>query len=378
MNPQPARVLHVIDSLDLGGAQTFLLGLLPLIDESRFAIDVAAIHGPGLFSVEFDRIGFSPTHLARSRFDPRIPFRLRRLIRGENYDIVHAHLVPSSFLCEKFRLFLGIRRLITHVHSLYRRHRGYEYQNFLERRIYRASDLVVGCSKTVVDGVPTAVPARVLYNGVDATRFAPAEAEVRKEVRHELGLSEGDFVVGFTGRLVRVKNPMVLCRAAAKLREKVPSLKLLIVGSGTLEAELRGLVHKLGISDRVIFAGYQSAIERYLAAMDVFVIPSDFEGQGISLIEAMACRIPSVVADFEAAPEIITDGVEALQFARGNADSLAEQVLRYYEDESLRTRCAEAGRKRVLETFTAGHSSQRLMEIYRELLESPPGGERRR
>lgn len=357
----------MIDGMGLGGAQRFLINLAAFWPHDRMPMEVAALHGPGELSGELASLGVKLHHLCASKFDPRLPFRLRRLVRDGNYDLVHAHLIPSIFLCEKLRRWLGIPKLVAHVHAIYGKQRGYAYQNFLESRIYRDADCVVACSWTALRSLPRMVNGGVVYNGIDTRRFAPITSEARQRARDSLGYANADFVVGTSGRLAKGKNQALLLEAARGLADSIPKLRVLIVGSGPEESNLRLKAQALGIESKVCFAGFRERVENYLAAMDAFVFSSEEEGLGLALIEAMGCGLPCISADFEAAKEINGEDEACLLFTRNSAESLVERIRAVHADADLRARLSERSRARVLEEFSAERMSLALQNLYEGL-----------
>lgn len=364
---QIIQVLQVIDALNIGGAQRAVLNWISGLRETRFRISLAVLHGPGTMDAAFNAAGCVPHYLASSKWDPRIVWRLRAMIRKGNFDIVHAHLVPSSFLCERFRTFLGIRRCVIHAHTFYQRN-DQQYQNVLERGMYRHADLLLGCSKAVLDSIPSNLPKRVAYNGVDFNQFAVVP---QNAIREKLGFQPNDFVVGTVGRLAPAKDPETLCRAVALL-DDIPEIRLLFVGSGPLHNRLEQLAAELHITDRVIFAGAQQDVTPFLHAMNMFVLPSRTEGFGLSLIEAMACGRPCIAANSPAITEIFSPGKEGLIFQPGDAQNLAAQIRTFYQNPKLRQRCATAGRDHAHAVFSLDAAAHSLIESYEYLLQQTP------
>ena len=142
-------------------------------------------------------------------------------------------------------------------------------------------------------------------------------------VRAALGIAPDAPVVGTVGRLAEVKQQGVLIRAFAQVLPAFPAARLLLVGDGPLRAELEGLAGSLGLGGAVLFAGYQSNPERYLAAMDVFVLPSRAEAMPLVIPEAWAAGRPVVASRVGGIPELIADGKTGLLVAPGDVDGLA-------------------------------------------------------
>lgn len=365
----PVRVLHVIDSMNPGGAQRALLHLIRAMDPERFACDVAVLHGPGPVTAEFAQHGIAPVHLARTKWDPRIPWRLGRLIRSQRYDVVHAHMVPSGFLCEELRKLYAIPRLVVHVQILYRFHEKQRYQNLLEPLMYRRADRVIACSRSVLDSIPRARRAVVVYNSLGEDELAAlAACPAQNDARRVLDLPAGAPVIGTVARISPNKNHLMLCHLAAALAPRLKGLTVLFVGSGPEEPAVRALAERLGIANRVIITGYRPDVRPYLAAMDAYVTASLAEGLPVAVIEAMAARKACVLPDCPWAHE--TGGDSAVYFDPRDMDSLIGQTARVLTDAPLRETLGSAAQARARQLFSARRMAQDVAAVYEEIISS--------
>lgn len=355
------RVLHVLDSMKLGGIQTLLRAVLSRLGEYGIDCDLAVLHGPGPFSESFVRTGFPPIHLAASRWDPRIPWKLRRLLRVKAPDIVHAHGVPSCTFSE----WLRPQRLVEHVHQI--RGCGGKVERIIERGLYRQCDLLLACSRAAGDSVSTPVETRVIYNGIDPARFRPPSAVERNEARERFGFAAKDLVLGMTGRITRNKGQHRVCEALLACRERHPQLRLLLAGSGTEEESLRAWCATHGLADQVRFAGFQLDVLPVLHTLDAFIMASEAEGLGLSLLEAMSTGLPCLVSNFPAAAEIVTHDEDALIFTRGNASNLIEAIGDCVESPHKRLEWGARAREVVLDRFTLDETVAQFATAYRSL-----------
>jgi glycosyltransferase involved in cell wall biosynthesis len=357
-----------MDSLKVGGVQSFALQLGKCFDDPRFILSFAALHGEGL-DPRFSEMRPKPLAAGARRLDPALLFRLRGIIRSGDYDIVHAHDTPSSFLCERFRKFFGIRRLIVHIHHLYRRQDNQRLQNLVEIAAYRNADLILGCSQHILNKLPRSIPKEMLPYGLDTDKFKPQDERVRAAARAEFGFAPANVVLGFVGRLIQCKEPWLLLQAMSRLTGEFPELRALIVGAGPEEASLRSLAERLRIQERIVFAGYRTDVSNCLAAMDIFAMLShEVEGFGLALAEAMAMGKPCVTSDYPAARELIKPGEDVLTFPSGDATALAECVRKFARDSDSRAEFGAAARRAIVERFEARQCARHLAEIYARLL----------
>jgi glycosyltransferase involved in cell wall biosynthesis len=163
-------------------------------------------------------------------------------------------------------------------------------------------------------------------------------------------------VIGTVGRLSDVKRQDLLLRALVRL----PDARLLVVGDGPLRAELEELSRQLRVADRVQWAGFQADVMPFLSAMDVFALPSRFEGMPLAILEAWRSGLPVVASRVGGLPEMIRDGDNGLLFEEGNLDELTQALARLLADAPLRQELAHAGRQELQHRF----GSQRMARSY--------------
>lgn len=288
------RVLHIITGLGIGGAEQqlrLMLRHLPV------ACDVVTLTNPGPVADGIRADGTRVVELGmRGNRDPAALPRLVGLIREGRYDVVHTHLYRACVHGRPAARFAGVRAVVATEHSL-----GDELIEGRPltrgvRALYLATERLgaatVAVSATVAGrlrdwGVPDH-RIHLVPNAIDAARFR-FDPVARIAVRARLGLPPDAVVVGGVGRLVSGKRFGTLVRACAAL----PGVRLLLVGDGPEQAALRSLAGRLGIADRVVFAGaYGSGPAELLSAMDVFVSPSVEEAFGLSVLEALAAGLP--------------------------------------------------------------------------------------
>jgi glycosyltransferase involved in cell wall biosynthesis len=233
-------------------------------------------------------------------------------------------------------------------------------------------------------GLPRDRVTRIPH-GVDTRRFRPADPALRAECRRELDLEPGDLVVCWTGRLLRGKGLERLLDAFAVVVAGEPRARLVLVGSGegqslSIEAALRERAGDPPLAGRVRMPGRVDAVERALAAADLFVFPSEFEALGLSLIEAAACGLPAVASRTGGIVDVVDEGVSGLLVPPGDAGALAEALLTLLGDpEGLRA-MGEAARARACREFDEELAFERYRALFAELAGSvtrraaPAGG----
>jgi glycosyltransferase involved in cell wall biosynthesis len=211
-------------------------------------------------------------------------------------------------------------------------------------------------------------PAKVMHvpNGVDAARFALDDDPA--QMRSEYGLPARGPVIGTVGRLTALKRQDVLLNGFARLDH--PTARLLIVGDGPAREELVNLAARLGITDRVVFAGYRERPERALAAMDVFALTSDSEGMPLAILEAWAAGKPVLATRVGGVPELVADGRTGVLFPAGDDAALAYRLNRLLADVPAAAAMGAAGRALVRERYDTRAMAATYLGHYRDLLRS--------
>ncbi|WP_031087226.1 glycosyltransferase [Streptomyces sp. NRRL WC-3549] len=367
------KVLHVITGLGVGGAEQQLRLLLRHLPAR---CDVVTLTNPGAVAEGLRLDGVRVRHLGM-----RCLPRLARLVRQGGYDLVHTHLYRA---CVYGRIAARLARTasVATEHSLGRAEiegrpltRG---TRALYLRTERLGSATVAVSDTVAGrlrdwGVPAA-RIHTVPNGIDAAAFR-FDGGRRRVARALLGLPEDAFVVGGVGRLVPGKRFDVTLRAVAAL----PGAWLLLAGSGPEAGPLRALAGRLGVADRVRFAGECGVdgapdVPAVLGAMDVFVSASREESFGLAVVEALCAGLPVVHGPCPAVDDLlpgqVPDGATRL---RSRADPVAELTA------ALRHRWAGGPRRlpvpRAVDRYDIRLSGRRLMDVYAHALGSPVTGD---
>ena len=225
-------------------------------------------------------------------------------------------------------------------------------------------------AERMVSAARSRVLAKGSIAGVDPSRFKP-DPQARREVRVELGYPKDSVVFLFLGRLNREKGVLDLAAAFARLADNDDRLRLLFVGPdeegmrGTLQRELGAAAPRAG------FVGDTDRPERYLAAADVFCLPSYREGFGVTVIEAGACGVPAIGSRIYGITDAIDDGVTGFLFEPRSAEALAERMGRLARDPDLRQRMGESARAKALRDFPVSGVTAELVSLYSAAIGSP-------
>jgi glycosyltransferase involved in cell wall biosynthesis len=295
--------------------------------------------------------------------------RLRVLLRREGIRLVHVHS-PVAAAGARMVAGRGVRVVYTEHNVWSRYHRATYAANLAT---FPRNDHVFAVSDVVRASVRYPGPLRLLpmppvetlHHGLDpATQLTPVQAD---GVRAELGIPPDAPVIGSIANFKAAKDHATLLRAAARVRQAVPGVRLLLVGQGPLEAETRRLAAELGLQETVVFAGFRTDARRLAAAFDVFTLSSTYEGLPIALIEAMALGRPAVVTRVGGTPEVVSDGAHGLLVPPRDPAALAAGLLRLLGDPGLRASMGAAARSRALD-FDIRKAVRRMEQVYADLL----------
>jgi sugar transferase (PEP-CTERM/EpsH1 system associated) len=367
------RILHVVDTVAVGGLQNGLANIIARLDYPRFEHIVC-----GMRSVEPERMhpfGHGAQVICLPAGAPGSHWQLPALIRvlrrfrpnivhTRNWGTVEGQIAARGLACGRIHSEHGVD-WETAVNEPRRR-------VFLRRVAFELADRVLAVSQNLRDlhAARTGFPAdriAVIHNGVDCARFFPDPA-ARDHVRRELGIHGSDFCIGCVGNLIPVKDHMTLLRGIELLARECGNWRLLIVGDGPEREHLAGYIAASSrLNGRVCFVGMSNHVPKLLNALDVYVLSSVTEGISNSVLEAMATGLPVAVTATGGNPEVVEDAQSGLVFAVGDAQMLAGQLLSLYARSSLRSRLAQHALERVRKHFSVDSMARAYEQVYREV-----------
>lgn len=373
------RVLHLIDSLGGGGAQQILLDLVANWPADGWSLEVIGLHGMEPYGSRIRQAGIPVRVLADSRLHlPKILLGLERHLRRNPPDILHCHLGIANLLGMLLRPPLPSLGTVLHDHS------GEEFTagglpvilrpflRPLEKRLWAQADRVLCVSRAIVEfnklhrGLDED-KLTLLGNAVRLNRF-PGDRQKGLEILGPLGLAPRATVVGGVGRFVAYKGFDVMLRAFAPLAGEFPHAQLVLVGDGPERGSLAELAKSLGLADRVLFTGYQSAIPDLMAAMDVLVCPSRIESFGIVGVEALASGVPVVATRVGGIPDYIEHGVHGLLVDSDDVEGMSRAIGRCQKNPDEAQAMAERGNRRVRAEYSMDNYIRTIEGVYREIL----------
>lgn len=366
------RILHVIDSLGIGGTEA---GLATLIERSRdrFTHSVCCIRGDGLIADRLRAGGTDVQVIGKAEGnDWSLPFRLARHFRTARPHIVHTRnwgSIDGILGARLARVPIVIHgehgREVSDVHGANRK------RNTARRVLAGFTDQVVTVSEQLRTWLVGDVGLRgdkvtLVRNGVDSTRFR--RLADRERLRTALGYTPDDLVFGTVGRLDPVKDQLAIVEVATILAASHPRIKALIVGDGPMQATMAEAIAQSGQHQRVRLLGHRNDVPELMNVMDIFVLPSLGEGLCNTILEAMAVGLPVVATAVGGNAEMVVDGKTGTLVASANRAALAAALTRYAGDPALRAAQGEAGMRRVRACFSIQSMVDGYDGLYRKAL----------
>jgi glycosyltransferase involved in cell wall biosynthesis len=373
------RILQIIPTLDQSGAEKQLTLLARGLLREEFDVHACALTRGGPLEADLGAAGIPVTVVGKRRkFDPYAFWRLWRLIKQLQPDLVHTWIFAANAYGRAAGLLAGVKCLVAGERCV---DPWKSWELWFDRYFAKRTARIVANSEGVREFyVGKGIPAEkidVIPNGIPP---APPCSTTRQEILAELGLAEGARLVGLIGRLWPQKRVKDAIWAADLLKVIRDDVYLLIIGDGPHRQRLERFRDQCEIRDKVLFLGHRSDVPRLLPHFDVLWSPSAYEGQSNTILEAMAAGVPVVATDIPGTRELVVDGEtgylvstegwpsNATTVNKTVAAGLAKYTVRILDDRALSQRLGEAARKRMLDEFSVEKMVARYADLYRRLL----------
>lgn len=303
-----------------------------------------------------------------------------RLIKKENYDIVHTHETKASLITRIAAYLAGCDHIIYGLHGVtfndpHSRLKRFFYI-FLEKLTVWMADFIVSVSHDAISeyqkaGIALSKPYEVIYSGIDVESFTGCKFsdEERRKNRHELGVAPDDILLVNIGRFSWAKGQRFTIEAFSRLASKYSNLKLLLVGEGECKAECIEMAKQLAISDRIIFYGFSPEVAKLAWLSDIFLITSLREGLPRVVVEASLCMLPTVGFEVEGIREIIDDGQNGYIVPQYDIEMLVQRVEELLLSEELRKDFALRSYQKAIYKWDHRLMVDKLRKLYLALLE---------
>ena len=371
-------VFQIISSLVPAGAERLVVHLLEYLDRERFAPVCISLTDPvgSHLEVRVQQLGVPLYFLGKGdKMSFEVLRKLDALFRQYHPAVVHTHLLALNYAYPLMIRYRTPARVYT-VHSLAEKDVGLRTAPIVRALAfrYRVGRVVpVAIAEEVRNSIqklygypnPPLIP-----NGIPTDEYAP-DPNKRAQWRQAHGIETHATILTHVGRFAPPKNHALLIEAFARVRTSAP-LYLLLVGGGELENTVREQVAALGLESRVCFLGIRADVADILRASDAFVLSSRWEGNPMSVMEAMTAGLPVVSTAVGGVPELVQHGATGLLVPAGDARALAEAMAQIGLDAPLRAAMGDIARQTALERFDVRVMSHAYAKFYLELLHSSP------
>ena len=364
----PVRMLLVVDSLEVGGAERHVVDLASALQRKGHEVEVACSIADGP-SKPLEETGVPVRPLTRRLVKRRVSLAyargIRKLLRESRFDLVHAHIYASAVAAAIATRGTGLPLVVTeHTEASWQN----RWARLCSRWTYRRARRIIAVSTPIErrlierDGVPRELVTLIPNAVIPVSGNPPDLADTLPD-----GWSQRPLV-GVVARLQPEKGVATFLKAAAHVSKVSPEARFLVIGDGALREELLDLVGRVGLQERVRFLGYRAHARALTGLLDVLVVPSLTEGSPLIVLEAMAAGVPVVASAVGGIPDQVRHGEEGVLVPPGDPDALAGALGALLEDPAHAHRLGEAGRRRTENEFSHEALVRRIEAVYRVAL----------
>ena len=373
--------IHTLPIISGSGINTFLS--MKGMDRNVFNVELAC--APGGRLIDLVRKNRMKVRTFKNLVQPIHPLKdllviadITYFLKKHKYHIVHTHNSKAGFIGRLAARIAGVPVVIHTVHGFAFHDQEPRWKQLLFKNLERLAshmcDRMIFISQPLVDwALKEKIVKRDkivrIYSGIDLDQFRPVTEDDKDKIRKKWNIGHDDAVIGIVSKLWEGKGHEVLIRAFKEIKKEVKEARLVIVGEGPLDGMLHDLGDKLGLTDSILFTGFQSDVSEIIASFDIAVLPSFFEGMGRVLLEAMAMEKPVVASRVGGIPDLVKDRVNGLLTPPGDVEGLTDAIKKLLNDKRLAINMGKEGRKRVTDKFSSDVMVRSINNIYIECLQ---------
>ncbi len=370
----PYKLMFVLTSLDIGGAERQLVLLLKHLPRALFKPVLVCLKEPGPLSAKVKEMGIPIySRFLANKYDIRVLPRLVALMKRELPHIVWTRSIGDKMFWGRLAAKMsGVPLIISSIHYMESLETKKKIIGFFNKILTPITDLFIAVSYnqkeylTKVEKLPSH-KIEVIYNGIDLQEFKPNRSP--GQVKKEINIPLNSTVIGQVGRLRPEKGHRVFLHAAKKVCENKKNVIFILIGDGPERDSLMKLSSELGLNNKVLFLGSRTDVPDLVNAMDICTLSSYMETFPNALLEYMSLKKPVVAPKVGGIPEIITDGREGFLFKVGDPTDMASKLLALISDKEKRLRMGEAGFFKVSSTFSIKTSVDKIIKTLDLLLQ---------
>src|SRR4030042_1910098 len=373
--------IHTLPIISGSGLNTFLS--MKGMDRNIFKVELAC--APGGRLIDLVRENHMEVNTFKNLVQPLSPVKdilavahLIFFLRKNRYHIVHTHNSKAGFVGRLAARIAGTPVVIHtgHGFAFHEQEPLWRQSLFrnLERIAFHMCDKMIFISQPLVDWalrekiVLRRDKIEKIYSGIDLDRFRPVTDDEKIRIRKKWNIGHDDAVIGIVSKLWEGKGHEVLIQAFKEIKKEIKGARLVIVGEGPLDTMLHELTDRLGLTDSVLFTGFQMDVAAIISSFDVAVLPSFFEGMGRVLLADMAMEKPVVASRVGGIPDLVKDGINGFLITPGDVKGLTEALKKLLNDRVLANIMGNEGRKGITDKFSADAMVRSINNIYIECL----------
>jgi glycosyltransferase involved in cell wall biosynthesis len=371
------NIVHICDHLGwtgsrMHGVKRLFAWMIPRFDKSRFNVSLISLRKRDLSNDTLEELGIDVTYLHKGKFDPATLPALLKEIDRRKADVLHMHGYGATTFG---RIAAAMRGIPTVLHEHANLTDTPWFQKVADKALAPYTDIALAVSQSTADFTIKArlLPAdrtKVVYLGVPLEEFSRDwSADEVSAARASLGIPDGTFAMGTVTRLMPSKGNQYLVDAAREVLAAVPEARIYVVGEGELQPELEAQARALGLGDRFVFSGFRRDVAQVLAALDLLVFPSLWEGTPLTVLEALAMGKPIVATDADGLQDVLTNGSDAMMVPRRDPTSLAQAMISLAHNPTERARLG-ANARRTGATYDIALFVRKMERLYEMLAET--------
>ena len=364
------NILYVVTSLDVGGTQKMLYETIKNMDRDKYQIVVCSLKKGGIYGKILSDLDIKIISLKMNNrsgllnifiFIPSV-LKLSKIIHKEKIDIVHSWLFQANIISRISARLAGVNRVISSVRVM---EQEKKWQLFIERITSNLCKKIIVNSRALKNfllekNVADSEKIEVIYNGIEVS-----ENSDKRNIFKELGLKENEKIIGTVGRLHKQKGIEYFLESAKIILPSVGfSLKFIIVGDGPERKKLESKARRLGIKNEVLFTGIREDAINLISIMDIFVLPSLWEGTPNVVLEAMLWGKPVISTEVGGVPELIENQVDGILVKPGNPVALADAVLQALKNERESIQMGIRAKEKVKKYFSIEKMVEQTEKLY--------------
>lgn len=362
------KVLHLLPMNKLSGAER--MGLL--ICKHMSEVESYVITGGAELAVVFEKEGIQTSHLNFSiKQLPQVIKQLNQFIKEKQIDIVHAHdnIASLSAYLTKKRYGLKVK-IVSHIHNCYPWLEGNGVHKRIDRFIRPKYDFNIACGQIVYDYYEQHAPyfnpkkTCILSNAIDTSHLGATPQHQIDEIRKAFNIPTDQMIIGYIGRLSEQKGMIPFIQVLKNYKNQFKNCKFLIVGSGEQEDEIKKLINEVGLGDLFIFTGFQANVYPFYQLIDIFFLPSLYEGLPMVLLEAIGSGVPTISMNVGSISEVIIDNKTGVLIEPGEYERFLAELINLCNNFSIQKRYKQSGKLIIKEKFNITQYLEKLFDIY--------------